>query len=197
MKDILYLDKKEQLELIGDPFVHDILDIMNYDVVSREWIIDKLDENPNMINDYLDRLLENNIITEVDNSKVRVTAKSIEGKEIVFKYLKDNDLHWLNGYINHLENRIVDLYRYLGQLDDPKSKLEELNYTSDLYASSNKVYLTKEEANELTKMITEFLSQDREKLREKSENNDKYNLYEFYGYLFPELKNLKEKIEEK
>jgi len=197
MKDILYLDKKEQLELIGDPFVHDILDIMNYDVVSREWIIDKLDENPNMINDYLDRLLENNIITEVDNSKVRVTAKSIEGKEIVFKYLKDNDLHWLNGYINHLENRIVDLYRYLGQLDDPKSKLEELNYTSDLYASSNKVYLTKEEANELTKMITEFLSQDREKLREKSENNDKYNLYEFYGYLFPELKNLKEKIEDK
>jgi len=197
MKDILYLDKKEQLELIGDPFVHDILDIMNYDVVSREWIIDKLDENPNMINDYLDRLLENNIITEVDNSKVRVTAKSIEGKEIVFKYLKENDLHWLNGYINHLENRIVDLYRFLGQLDDPKAKLEELNYTSDLYASSNKVYLTKEEADELTKMITDFISQDREKLRKKSENNDKYNLYEFYGYLFPELKNLKEKIEDK
>jgi hypothetical protein len=46
-------------------------------------------------------------------------------------------------------------------------------------------------------MITDFLSQDREKLRKKSENNDKYNLYEFYGYLFPELKNLKEKIEER
>lgn len=196
MKDILYLDKKEQLELIGDPFVHDILDIMNYDVVSREWIIDKLDENPNMINDYLDRLLENDIITEVENDKVRVTAKSIEGKEIVYKYLKENDLHWLNGYINHLENRIVDFYRYLGQLDDPKAKLEELNYTSELYASSNKVYLTKEEADELTKMITEFLRQDRVKLRKKSENDDKYNLYEFYGYLFPELKNLKEKIEE-
>ncbi|MGM0445904.1 MAG: hypothetical protein ACQEQH_05800, partial [Bacillota bacterium] len=79
MKDILYLDKKEQLELIGDPFVHDILDIMNYDIVSREWIIEKLDENPNMINDYLDRLLENDIITKEEDNKVRVTAKSIEG----------------------------------------------------------------------------------------------------------------------
>lgn len=197
MKDILYLDKKEQLELIGDPFVHDILDIMNYDVVSRDWIINTLDENPNMINDYLDRLIANDIITEIEKNKVRVTAKSIEGKEIVYKYLKENDLHWLNGYINHLENRIVDFYRFLGQLDDPKAKLEELNYTSELYASSNKVYLTKEEANELTKMISEFLRQDREELRKKSENDDKYNLYEFYGYLFPELKNLKEKIEEK
>ncbi|MDZ7671304.1 MAG: hypothetical protein U5K53_00445 [Halanaerobiales bacterium] len=197
MKDILYLDKKEQLELIGDPFVHDILDIMNYDIVSREWIIEKLDENPNMINDYLDRLLENNIITKEEDNKVRVTAKSIEGKEIVYKNLKEDDLHWLNGYINHLENRIVDLYRYLGKLDDPEAKLEELNYTPDLYASSNKVYLTKEEADELTKMISDFLRQDREELRKKSENNDKYNLYEFYGYLFPELKDFKEKIEEK
>jgi len=197
MKDILYLDKKEQLELIGDPFVHDILDTMNYDTVSRDWIIEKLDENPNMINDYLDRLLENNIITEQEDKKVRVTAKSIEGKEIVYKYLKEDNLHWLNGYINHLENRIVDLYSYLGKLDDPKSKLEELNYTPDLYASSNKVYLTKEEADQLTTMISDFLRQDHEKLSKRSENNDKYNLYEFYGYLFPELKDLKEKIEEK
>lgn len=196
MKDILYLDKKEQLELIGDPFVHDILDIMNYDIVSREWIIEKLDENPNMINDYLDRLLENDIITKEEDNKVRVTAKSIEGREIVFKYLKEKDLHWLNGYINHLENRIVDLYKYLGKLDDPKSKLEELNYTPNMYASSNKVYLTKEEADELTTMISDFIRQDREKLRKKSENNDKYNLYEFYAYLFPELKDFKEKIEE-
>jgi hypothetical protein len=85
----------------------------------------------------------------------------------------------------------------LGKLDDPKSKLEELNYTPDLYASSNKVYLTKEEADQLTTMISDFLRQDHEKLSKRSENNDKYNLYEFYGYLFPELKDLKEKIEEK
>ncbi len=196
MKDILYLDKKEQLELIGDPFVHDILDIMNYDIVSREWIIEKLDENPNMINDYLDRLLENDIITKEEDNKVRMSAKSIEGKKIVYKNLKEDDLHWLNGYINHLENRIVDLYRYLGKFDDPEAKLEELNYTPDLYASSNKVYLTKEEADELTKMISDFLRQDREKMRKKSENDDKYNLYEFYAYLFPELKDFKEKIEE-
>lgn len=200
MKDVLVLDRKEQLELIGDPFVHDILDIMNYDIVTRDWIINELEEKPKMINEYVDRLLENEILTviETDDSgqeKIRVTAKSVEGKEIVFDYLDENDLHWLHGYINHLENRIVDLYKYLGKLENPEEKLEELNYSPLPYASSNKVYLKKEEAEEFVKMISDYLSQDREELRKKSEEEGIYNLYEFYGYMFPELKKLKEKVE--
>src|SRR6056297_2226704 len=162
MKDVLVLDRKEQLELIGDPFVHDILDIMNYDIVTRDWIINELEEKPKMINEYVDRLLENDILTviETDDSgqeKIRVTAKSVEGKEIVFDYLEDNDLYWLRGYINHLENRIVDLYKYLGELENPEEKLEELNYSPIPYASSNKVYLKKEEAEEFVKMISDYL----------------------------------------
>ncbi|MFO7814268.1 MAG: hypothetical protein R6V14_00780 [Halanaerobiales bacterium] len=200
MKDVLVLDRKEQLELIGDPFVHDILDIMNYDKVTRDWIINELEEKPKMINEYIDRLLENDILTliEKDDSgqeKIRVTAKSIEGKKIVFDYLGENDLHWLHGYINHLENRIVDLYKYLGKLEDPEEKLEKLNYSPIPYASSNKVYMKKEEAEEFIKMISDYLSQDREELRKKSEKEGTYNLYEYYGYMFPELKKLKEKVE--
>jgi len=200
MKDVLVLDRKEQLELIGDPFVHDILDIMNYDIVTRDWIINELEEKPKMINDYVDRLLENDLLTVIETDddgqeKIRVTAKSVEGKEIVFDYLDENDLHWLHGYINHLENRIVDLYKYLGKLENPEQKLEELNYSPLPYASSNKVYLKKEEAEEFVKMIGDYLSQDREELRKKSEEEGIYNLYEFYGYMFPELKKLKEKVE--
>ena len=202
MKDVLVLDRKEQLELIGDPFVHDILDIMNYDIVTRDWIINELEEKPKMINEYVDRLLENDILTVIETDdtgreKIRVTAKSVEGKEIVYDYLEDNDLYWLHGYINHLENRIVDLYKYLGELENPEEKLEELNYSPIPYASSNKVYLKKEEAEEFVKMISDYLSQDREELRKKSEEEGVYNLYEFYGYMFPELKKLKEKVENK
>ena len=201
MQDVLFLESKEQLELIGDPFVLDILDAMGYDVCRREEIIEKTDENPDMMDDYLDIMIKNNFLTLIEDNedkskqKIRVTAKSIEGKHIVFDYLKENDLHWLNGYINHLENRIVDFFKYLSKLEDPEAKLEELNYTTDLYASTNKVYLTDEEAEELMSMISEFLKQNQKEMKEKSETG-KHNLYEFYAYMFPELKEFKEKVEE-
>lgn len=199
MKDVLVLDKKEQLELIGDPFVHDILDCINYDLVTKEQIINKLNEKTELIEEYLTRLLDNDILTEVvdqetGEKKLRATARSIEGKDIIYDHLNEDELHWLNGYINHLENRIVDLFRYLGRLEDPKETLENLNYDPIPYASINKVYLTKEEAHQLTKMIGDFLKQDKKEMREKSKEDNKYNLYEFYGYLFPELKMLKEKV---
>ncbi|HMA60991.1 MAG TPA: hypothetical protein VKN64_11965 [Halanaerobiales bacterium] len=200
MDDILYLESKEQLELIGDPFVLDILDALGYEVCTREEIIKTMNENPNMINDYLDNMIENNFLTVIEENvdknkeKLRVTAKSIEGKGALFEHLDKKDLHWLRGYINHLENRIVDLYSYLAEFEDPEAKLKELNYTNDLYASSNKVYLTAEEANELTNMITEFIKQNQKEIKEKSEDKE-HNLYEFYAYMFPELKEFKKKVE--
>ena len=192
MKDVLKLESKEQLELIGDPFVHDILDALGYEVLSRSEIIEKMAENPDLISDYLKVMTKNDILTKVEEEKYRVTAKSIEGSEAVYKYLKDSDLHWLHGYINHLENRIVDFFEYLSKFDDMQEKLKELDYTTEIFASSSKVYLTSEEADELINMIGEYLKQDREEVEEKKKD-PKYNLYEFYGYMFPELKEMKKK----
>lgn len=199
MQDVLKLDKKEQLELIGDPFVQDIIDIINFDIVTRETIINGLDGNAKLIDDYLDRLIKYDILTEVESEnfaekKIRLTAKSIEGKEIIFKHLKENDLGWLNGYINHLENRIVDFYKFLGNLDGPKEKLEKFNYTSDLLTTSSKVYLTSQEAEEFVEKISHYLSKDWEERQQQYDHDSEYNLYEFYGYLFPDLKKFKEKV---
>lgn len=197
MKDVLVLETKKQLELIGDPFVHDILDVMGNDVMKREDIIYKMNEKPKMINDYLDVMTENEILTiikEDGEEKLQTTAKSIEGSEAAYKFLKEENLDWLHGYINHLENRIVDFFRYLSQFDDMKGKLEELNYTKEIYASSMKVYLSAEEAEDLITMIIDHIRQDEEETKRKRED-DKYNLYEFYGYMFPELKKMKEKVE--
>ena len=200
MEDILYLESKEQLELVGDPFVLDIIDAMGHEVYTRAEIIEKMQENPDMINDYLDNMIKNKFLTVIeeaedkDKEKLRVTAKSIEGKNALFEFLDKKDLHWLHGYINHLENRIVDLFSYLAEFDKPESKLKEYNYTTDLYASTNKVYLTAEEANELTNMITEYIRQNQKEMKEKSED-EKHNLYEFYAYMFPELKEFKKKVE--
>jgi len=200
MDDILYLESKEQLELVGDPFVLDIIDAMGHEVYTREELVEKMQEKPGMINDYLDNMIKNNFITVIEEAgdkgkeKIQVTAKSIEGKNALFEFLDKNDLHWLHGYINHLENRIVDLFSYLAEFDEPEAKLEELNYTTDLYASTNKVYLTAEEANELTNMITDYLRQNQKEMKDKSKD-EKHNLYEFYAYMFPELKEFKKKVE--
>lgn len=201
MDDILYLKSKEQLELVGDPFVLDIIDVMGHKVHTRSEIIEKMQEKPDMIDDYLDNMVENEFLTVIEKNKdkskekLRVTAKSIEGKDALFEFLDKKDLHWLHGYINHLENRIIDLYSYMAEFDDPKAKLKELDYTSDLYASSNKVYLTAEEADELTSMITEFIRENQRETKEKIEDK-KHNLYEFYAYMFPELKEFKKKVEQ-
>lgn len=195
MKDVLVLETKKQLELIGDPFVHDILDVMGNDVMKREDIIIEMNEKPEMINDYLNLMTENNILSVINEDgeeKLQTTAKSIDGSEAVYKFLKKENLDWLHGYINHLENRIVDFFRYLSQFDDMKDKLKELNYTTDIYASCTKVYLSSDEAEELISMISNYIKQDEEETKIKK-GDDKYNLYEFYGYMFPELKKMKEK----
>jgi hypothetical protein len=118
-----------------------------------------------------------------------MAAKSIHSSsDLVFS--KDMKDIWISGFINHLENSIVDFFDYMIDVEgDKRDHLEEIGFYKDILTDFSPVYLSPEEVVEVHEFFKDYLEDKTEK---KRKDDDKYKPYYMFSFLFPNIKKKKE-----
>jgi hypothetical protein len=194
-EDKLTLNNKEQMDIMTDPFALEIISVMTRDdVVTKQSVAEELGEDLTLISEYIDSMVENNFViiideAEYDDKAYRMAAKSIHSSsDLVFS--KDMKDIWISGFINHLENSIVDFFDYMIDVEgDKREHLEEKGFYKDILTDFSPVYLSPEEVDEVHEFFKKYLS---EKINKKRKDDDQYKPYYLFNFLFPNIKKKKE-----
>lgn len=192
MEDKFHVKNKEQMDVMTDPFAIDIIQLLdNEESVTKEWIASELGENLKIISEYVDMMLATGFLVKdkekstQDKVYYKKTAKSFDGSELLFK--GELDRGWISGFINYLENSMIDFFDYINNIEgDRREYLTDNGYSDKLLSDFSKVYLTKEEYEELFSYLRDFIL---EKSSKERKNDKKYKAYNMFTFLFPYLKN--------
>ena len=165
------------MELLSDPISMDIISTMEDETVDIDWLVKELDESRALIKDYLKNMEKSGLLIKTDKG-YKTSANSYEGKELISESNKDN-ADWLRGFINHMENSVIDKLDILSKKEDQDDLYENLRI------SYSGVYLNDEEVKELLNFIENFLG---DKDRKKRKDDSDYRKYHFYNLFFPDMK---------
>ncbi|MGM0411025.1 MAG: hypothetical protein ACQEQF_09725 [Bacillota bacterium] len=178
-KKKMKITDREIMELLSDPISMDIIGVLESHTYTLEEIVDKLNEKKSLIEDYIKNMIRAGLLIKTDEG-YKTSADTFEFTDLLPSTNKRN-ADWVRGFINHMENGLIDNLDYLHENDvDKKEKLYEnlkIKYTG--------VYLNDEEAKELNEMISNFID---EKDNSKRKGNTEYQKYSFYQFTFPEMK---------
>ena len=160
MQKTMEIKNKRQAELISDPICLSIINLMEEDKVTKKYLADNLDEKYSLINKYIDRLYENNIIKmykENGETKYQKAAESYTLGDWTNNYNGNAYNHWALGLLHHIESNLTDLLKILPKNKDEKDLLEELGYADKTFRLG-KIYLTKKEVKEFNEILTNFVN---------------------------------------
>jgi len=181
-KKKMKISDRKIMELLGDPISMDIIGVIEDETVTIDYIVKKLNEKRSLIENYINEMKKAGIVEKTENG-YRTSAESFEGKELIRSTNKDN-ADWIRGFINHMENSLINNLDKLYEKDNLSKEEKIEKFYKHLRISYSGVYLTEEEAEELNEYISDFLSDKDDKERKKSDEHNKYYLYNFF---FPEI----------
>lgn len=192
MQEILNLESKEQMELLGDPFCLDIIGVMEQKIVTADWITEKLGTDAVMVQEYLNKMEKLGFVVIIDSenkTKYQITAESFEAKDVIFQCSSRESKDWIMGFINHLQNQLLDLFNFIHNKEDIQGFLKDCGYNDYPLTSQSRVYMTDKEAEEFIKTIMKFI---KEKSTPERKAGEEYRPYDMFQFLFPNLQYLKE-----
>ena len=181
-KKKMKITDRKIMELLGDPISMDIIGVVEDETVTIDYIVKKLNENQSLIKNYVKEMVKAGILEETENG-YRTSADSFEGQELISSTNKDN-ADWIRGFINHMENSLINNLDKLYDKDDLSEKEKFEKFYKKIKMSYSGIYLTDEEAEEFNEIINDFLSDKDEK---KRKNNSSYHKYYLYNFFFPEM----------
>lgn len=181
MKEVMHVKDEKTLELLSDPFVMDILNIIEGKKMSKEDINNELREDVKMISSYINNMEQAGLLIK-EGEHYRVSARSIDARGTLMKASAETAMNWISGFINHMENNIGEQFKNLEEL---KKSDEEAVYClmKSYRLSHSQMYLTEEEIKELNEMLNNFIKSKR---IEDREDKDKYRKCHFYNFFYPE-----------
>ena len=190
MKDKIFLDTREQMDLITDPMSLSIINTL--DSMSKQEVAEQLEEDLKMVSRYIDELEKHGILEKVDEdeepARYQRVAKTINTKQAV---IDEPNHYWVSGMLNHMENDVIDYQKVIEQFDDREEAVNNLGY-GDLTISNSTMSMTREEYEEFLEMIRGF----NDKLEETKDDEDKRK-YSFNMILHPAVVELKKAIKNK
>lgn len=181
-KKKMKITDREIMELLGDPISMDIIGVVEDETVSIDFIVKKLNEKKSLIRNYVKEMVKAGILEETENG-VRTAADSFEGQELISSTNKNN-ADWIRGFINHMENSLINNLDNLYDKDDLSEEEKYEKFYKKVKISYSGIYLTEEEAEEFNELIDDFLSDKDDK---KRKNNSDYHKYYLYNFFFPEM----------
>mgnify|MGYP006290290681 CR=1 FL=1 len=193
--DRITLDNKEQMDIMTDPFALEIISAMDHDkVATKKDIAEDLGEDLKLIGEYFDRMVETGFMviddekSTEDQTYYKMAARSLASSDDMM-YSKEMKDFWISGFMNFLENSMVDFFNYMEDVDGEKTQhLEEIGYNKKIWSDFTPVYLSAEEAGEIQKMIKDYILDRVDKERKE---DDKYKPYYLFTFLFPNIKRFK------
>lgn len=182
MKEKLEITDSKTIELLCDPFTIDIINTMELNPLKKEKIAEKLNENLELISNYVDKMEEGNLLKKTDKG-FKLTAKSFTADGSLNLSSVRNAKNNISGFINHLENNLRDQIENLADLKeiDPK---KTKTYTDQQMVGYSPLYLSENEIKELHNLLESFI---KEKSKEERINNPKYKKCRFYHFFYPEV----------
>lgn len=195
MKDKYIIRGEEQLGLITDPFVLSIINLIEKDSATIEWVAKEMDEKISLVADYMDRMHRAGLLTLVEEegeTRYQKVAASFQ-METDAPRGKDIHHHWVFGLLHHLESNLLDLLKVTADFEDYHQELDKLGYGKTM-TMLTKVYLTKEEFMEFRDYIVNFFKKYEDK--PEGELGDK-RPYEIVLDASPELSCLRKLIKDK
>lgn len=196
MKKNMEIKNESQAELISDPMCLSIINVMEEDKVTKNYISNNLDEGYKIISKYIDRLFENNIIDKFEEDgeiKYQKKAENYTLGDWTNNYNGKAYNHWALGLLHHIESNLTDLLKILPKNKKEKDLLEELGYADKTFRLG-KLYLSKQEVKEFNNVLTDFVKKHQK--RPKNDLGEK-RPYEFSILLNPDIPYVKKKINEK
>ena len=175
-KKKMKITDREIMELLGDPISMDILGVIEDETVTMDYIVDKMNEKRDLIEDYIQNMVRADLLKKTDDG-YKTSADSFEGKELLTSTDKNN-ADWIRGFINHMENSLID------NLDSLSKKENVENLYENIRISYSGIYLSEKEAKELNDYISNFLD---EKDKAKRKDDPEYKKYYLYNFFFPEM----------
>ncbi|MFW5891593.1 MAG: hypothetical protein ACOCQ2_00895 [Halanaerobiales bacterium] len=194
MKEVMKIKSREQLELITDPISLSILNLMEDQAITKRETAKQLDEDLSLINKYIDRLQNNKLIKKIEEDNKTKYKKNAETYELGSwnKNFDGNPYnHWILGLIHHLESNITDILKLLPEDEDSEEFFNSLGY-EDTSLRLNKLFLDREEAQELHDMLTNFIKKHNKRPDNNSSDKKPYELAVIFN---PDLPYLKKKLD--
>mgnify|MGYP006292120023 CR=1 FL=1 len=195
-EDKITLNKKEQMDILTDPFALEIISAMDPDhIETKEWIAEEVNEKLSLVSKYVDRMVENGFMV-IDDEKsndnrtyYKMAARSIQSsKDLIFS--NEMKEFWISGFINYLENSMVDFFNYMSKVEkDKREHLKDKGYHDDILSDFSTIYLSKEEVEEIHNFLKQYILEKADKKREK---NEEFKPYYSFSFLFPKLKDKKQ-----
>ena len=181
-KKKMKISDRKIMELLGDPISMDIIGVLEDETLTIDYIVKKLNEKRSLIENYIKELEKAGIVEKTENG-YRTSADSFEGKELI-RSTNEKNADWIRGFINHMENSLINNLDNLDQKEDLSKKEKIEKFYENIRISYSGVYLTEKEAEELNELISDFLDDKDDKQRKKK---DEYNKYFLYNFFFPEI----------
>jgi len=172
------IKNQEQADLLTDPIGLTILVAMEKgEWISAEKIAQEIDEDKNMVLDYLLRMSEAEMVISKKTDQNILFNKKAQYYSLgqIFNDIPQNvDNHWVFGLIQHLSSDFKDLLELLKDYDDIDKALEDNQYfgKKSLFLGIQKIYLDQEDLENFREEINAVISKYRDKSRQNEDTRE-------------------------